>query len=421
VYIDSIKINNLRTFKSSKVKLLHPRINSEELKLPKPKLPNVNLLLGDNGSGKSSLLMAIALAALGPAVDRSGIYPHSLVRRDPTKNNKKNTKTPENALIEAKFSLHPQDIKGSLSYEPLAESRLIIERKGELEGFISSVKPEDLWEPIFSSKTDAFFFVGYGATRRVEPGESLDMGARTKSKFARAQRIQGLFEDSYSLIPLTYWLPKLKSENKGRYVQVKDLINRLIHKRSYKFEGDMEGGNYLFERSKFKIPFNALSDGYRAFLGWVGDLLYHICYGCPPGVKLIENHGIVMVDEIDLHLHPRWQMEVIRTISRALPNIQFIFTSHSPLITGSLEWMNILYMKTNPKMSTNIKRISESIHGKDADQILLSDYFGLSSTRVSTKQRRINNLTLKARSGDHEAAKKLLSEMTKGMEEIDQE
>jgi hypothetical protein len=418
MYINSIEVENLRTFKKSKITFVHPDRDYGASEFPKPKLPNVNLLLGDNGSGKSTLLMAIALAALGPAVDRSGIFAHSFVRRDPKRKKTRGRRKSCHGTIEAKFTLHDQDIKSSKQKSSTASSKVIVERRGELEGFEAEAKPEDLWEPIFSSQTDSFFFVGYGATRRVEPGESLDMGARSKSKFARAQRIQGLFEDSYSLIPLTYWLPKLRSHNRGRYVQVEHLINDLMGAGHYQFEGELEEGNYLFERGHLKVPFLALSDGYRAFLGWVTDLLYHVCYGCPSGAKLVDNHGIVMVDEIDLHLHPKWQMKVISTIARALPNIQFIITSHSPLVTGSLEWMNIISMKTTRAMTTSAKRIQESVRGLDADQVLLSDYFGLSTSRAPDKQRRITNLTERARLGSKEAAKQLLKEMTKGIEEV---
>jgi predicted ATP-binding protein involved in virulence len=77
----------------------------------------------------------------------------------------------------------------------------------------------------------------------------------------------------------------------------------------------------------------------------VADLLSHICYGCPKGRNLTESVGLVLVDEIDLHLHPKWQMKVIGTVARALPRIQFVFTSHSPLIAGSLEWMNIIALR----------------------------------------------------------------------------
>ena len=59
-----------------------------------------------------------------------------------------------------------------------------------------------------------------------------------------------------------------------------------------------------------------------------------------------------MVDEIDLHLHPRWQMKVISTIARTFPRMQFIFTSHSPLVAGSLEWMNIITLKLGSRSNS---------------------------------------------------------------------
>ena len=124
-----------------------------------------------------------------------------------------------------------------------------------------------------------------------------------------------------------------------------------------------------------------------------------------------------MVDEIDLHLHPKWQMKVIPTLAKALPNIQFILTSHSPLVAGSLEWMNIIPMKASTRLVTRAQRVRESIHGLDADQILLTDFFGLSTTRAESKERQLKELTLRARKGDTKAAKELLKEMSRGLEQ----
>jgi hypothetical protein len=290
-------------------------------------------------------------------------------------------------------------------------------RKGDLESLRWVHSDEKIWHPIFSSSSDAFFFVGYGATRRVEKRSQVDLGSRKSSAFARAQRVQSLFEDAYSLIPMNAWLPEFEQKNPERFKQVVDLIKKLIGKEHYDFTGEMEEGEYVYNRKGLKIPFPALSDGYRAFLGWVGDLLYHVCMTCPEGKKLVDNKGIVMVDEIDLHLHPKWQMTVLPTLGKTFPNIQFIVTSHSPLLVGSLEWMNIIVMVPGPKQSSQAKRIEQAVHGLDADQVLLTDFFGLESTRAIGKSRKLKELTLKAREGDTEAANQLLEQMSRGMEE----
>jgi hypothetical protein len=279
-------------------------------------------------------------------------------------------------------------------------------------------KDPKAWHPVFSSTSDAFFMVGYGSTRRVSKSTRTEQSGKSSP---RAARVMGLFEEDYSLRPLNTWLPRYESSKqlRGRYVQVVNLLNRLVGKDGWEFTGKQnEEGEYLYGKRGVQVPFPALSDGYRAFLGWLGDLSFHICETCPSGKKLVENKGIVMVDEIDLHLHPKWQMTVLQSLAKELPNIQFIVTSHSPLLVGSLEWMNIIVMQPGPKQSSKAERIEWSVHGLDADQVLLTDFFGMKSTRAPGKKRTLKELTLKARNGDTEAAKELLEQMSRGVEAI---
>jgi len=413
VYIDQIRIKDFRTFKNGRVDFIHPDAEFKRLDIPKPRLANVNLILGNNGLGKTTLLKAIALAALGPAVASSGIYAYRLVRRGPEHQRrriKKGLDGASEALIEATFTPHMQDEVGT---NIKVESKVKVSRRQDLEEFKWVHPDEKRWHPIFSADSEAFFFVGYGATRRVEKPEQANLSGRRASAFARAQRIQSLFEEAYSLIPLSIWLP---TQNKGRFAQVVKLINSALGPQQYRFRGEMEGGEYVFDRNGLRVPFPAMSDGYRAFLGWLGDLLYHVCMTCPGGKKLTENHGIVMVDEIDLHLHPHWQMTALPTLAKSLPNIQFIVTSHSPLIVGSLEWMNIIVMRPAADQSAEPARIRHAVHGLDSDQVLITEFFGLESTRADPKQRRLKELTLQAREGDAKAAQTLLEEMSRGAE-----
>ncbi len=202
--------------------------------------------------------------------------------------------------------------------------------------------------------------------------------------------------------------------------EFEQLMNRLLKPTRCKFVGKwMREGDSLFGHGGVEIEFRNLSDGFRAFIGWVTDMLFHALYAGAPGQKLADLCGIVMVDEIDLHLHPRWQMKVISTVAHAFPRMQFILTSHSPLVAGSLEWMNIITLKLGKSNSTRAHRFPESIHGLDADQVLLSDFFGLSTTRAPEKASKLDRLTLKARGGDDDAARRLIAELAKGMEETE--
>jgi predicted ATP-binding protein involved in virulence len=201
---------------------------------------------------------------------------------------------------------------------------------------------------------------------------------------------------------------------------VESVINRLLKPAYYRFTGEQEeGSDYLFEsRGGMKVPFRGLSDGYRAFIGWVGDMLFHACQALPDDWNLDELQGVAMVDDIDLQLHPKWQLNVVPTVAKAFPFVQFILTSHSPLVAGSLEWMNILTLKLMTRSNqTHVKRFKEGIHGLDADQVLISDFFGLSSTRAGEKRSRLRSLTIRARRGDDEAARQVIAELAHGTEE----
>ncbi len=87
------------------------------------------------------------------------------------------------------------------------------------------------------------------------------------------------------------------------------------------------------------VPFNSLSDGYRNMVGMVADIAHRAArlnphHGADAAIK---TKGIVLIDEIDLHLHPKWQRRVVMDLKKAFPGLQFIASTHSPFILQSLE------------------------------------------------------------------------------------
>ena len=86
MYVDSVRIENFRTFRHAEIDLLRPDRTASDMTLRFPAdilYPNINLVLGNNGMGKSAFLKAIALGCLGPTVRDSGIFPYRFVRREP--------------------------------------------------------------------------------------------------------------------------------------------------------------------------------------------------------------------------------------------------------------------------------------------------------------------------------------------------
>ena len=275
MYIESITMREFRTFKQVSTNFLHPDEQYSDEHEP-PGVTNMNLMIGTNGSGKTTLLKGIALAALGPAVADSGLFPYYLIRRVFGQEGNRE------ASIKAVFIPNRQDRKNGFpeSVERI-HSHIRIDHRGDLERLKWAHDDDKHWHPIFSSRSDAFFFVGYGSSRRVEKADRVDEAGRRVSSFSRARRIMSLFEEAYSLLPLSHWLPRYQDNDPARFAEVRELVNRLLGRDRYRFTGDMEDGEYLFEDRNIRVPFPALSDGYRALLGWIGDLLYHICETCP--------------------------------------------------------------------------------------------------------------------------------------------
>ena len=363
MYIRSLRINGLRCFKSVE---LHLRYPGEETN-SSLHAPNVNLLLGDNGAGKSTILLAAALAALEPIMSRSaGYVPHRMIRQGS-----------KLASVDAAVELHAQDRSSARRFS------VSIRRRGDAE-FIEPNARSQRFVEMFDDRSPAFLIVGYGATRRVEDAGTFSANEQLKRRLLRYQRVAGLFESHIALTPLHVWLPQLEKGNRGRHKQVVNLIDSLLPEDTA-FDGRQEAGHnreYVFRSRGVEVPFSALSDGYRAYIGWVADLLYHVCMGCPSGAKLVENRGIVLVDEIDLHLHPAWQRIVISKLSQTLPNLQFVFSTHSPIVAGSVQKENVFVMELDRSGASQVRQFDERLYGLDAQQVLLSSYFGLSTTRA---------------------------------------
>lgn len=412
MYVQALVIRDFKCFKKESVRFRSGTDSGSDPSVA----PNVTLILGDNGAGKTTILRAIGLALLAPILRSSGYVPTNLVRIPPGRASKTR---PEKATIDLEGVLHWQDLgtkKPTSAAEPLRTgARVIRKRTTEIvEPMIRSDTrtgyPND--EDLYDERSPAYFVVGYGASRRVEPIASFDSAARQKARLLRYARVAGLFEDGVTLIPLARWLPDLQRTNRGRYSQVASLINDLTPEECV-FTGQVEQ-EYLFSFRGIEVPFSALSEGYKAYIGWISDLLYHVCMGCPPGVKLTENRGIVLLDEVDLHLHPSWQRIVIPKLARVLPHIQFIVTSHSPIVAGTLEGSNILRVHVDQRGFSHVKRSTSALHGLSADQILLSDYFGMESTRAPEALKGLRLLAAKSQEGDTDAAVAFVEHLTFG-------
>ena len=200
--------------------------------------------------------------------------------------------------------------------------------------------------------------------------------AREKSRTLRYQRVAGLFEEAITLTPVSAWWNEF--QQKGRTQEGLSLLNALLPGDVRVVENTTKVGAQPATEIGFNVrgtllPFPALSDDYRGFVGWVVDLLYQMSQVTPSEHKLTDLCGVVIVDELDLLLHPAWQRTVIETIATTFPRLQFFFTSHSPIIAGTLEAANLIVTEVDEETGQiKIDKSREQVYGLSADQVLSS-------------------------------------------------
>jgi len=150
----------------------------------------------------------------------------------------------------------------------------------------------------------------------------------------------------------------------------------------------IEGTEVKFIEKGTSLSFDQLSEGYKSIIIFVSDLLYRLQNNQPKSKQIEELHGIVLVDEIDLHLHPKWQRVLITKLRNLLPGVQFIFTTHSPTIIQGASDNAIIYRVFRNSVD-GFTRVSDPYYRKDLNHLMIntlltSPLFGLDNSRLDS-------------------------------------
>lgn len=150
---------------------------------------------------------------------------------------------------------------------------------------------------------------------------------------------------------------------------------------------------------------NQLSDGEQCYLALISDLSRKLVIANPESQDPLKGHGIVLLDEIELHLHPSWQKGVIDKLKEVFPNIQFFITSHSPLVVSNINAEQLILMREGERVCT-----SSLSFGKEMNDILI-DFFNLSSPRGIEMERSIEEAKKALRSNNREEYNRLMDKI----------
>jgi predicted ATP-binding protein involved in virulence len=368
--IDKITLQNFRCFEQLEVDFL----------------PNFNVIIGNNGTGKSSLMEAISMSVSGFFLGIDDASQRKFLNNDMRYinfHNKPEYQFPLN--VSSWGEVNHQKISWAVSKQS----------KGDKTRYEDSVQIKaigrDLQSKVRNGEEVELPIIAYFGANRLWGNVEKDNEQEEKNLIETELKSR---LDTYknALRPVAHYeFVKQWFKNKElAAMQVKirenrDLPDVLVVKKAvsncienckdvyYSLEIDA----LVMQMTDGRIiRWNNLSDGQRNMLAMVADIAYR-CINLNPhlGGNALESAGIVLIDELDVHLHPNWQKKVVKMLKSTFPNIQFIVTTHSPLILHSLDLGDRII-----NLEDNQAYYVDNMFGRDANDTLLQ----LMDTKVET-------------------------------------
>jgi uncharacterized protein (TIGR02646 family) len=305
------------------------------------------MLIGENAAGKSSVLQALCLTLLGQAErDRLRLDARDFVKRGTGA-----------GFVELRFR------------DGGPPRRLRFRR---------SSRAFDCSDAAAAAPTMA-----YGATR-LAPGPGMTPGEAVAGN---------LFNPFAPLTDAKAWLRKL---TRAQFDYAARALKSLmaLEQRTVRFRRSQAG--ILVRIFGAEVSLEQLSDGYQSVISLAADLMDTIQRDFHGGMETAE--GIVLLDELGAHLHPRWKMRIARALRQAFPRLQFVVTTHDPLCLRGLRNGETTVIERTARGRVFARTDLPPIEGMRVDQILQSEFFGLRSAMDPDVERDFDRMyALKAR------------------------
>lgn len=299
------------------------------------------VLLGENGTGKSTVLTALTLALMGDSQRRKFLQEHKF-------------KAGDFVRYGARSGYVKVHLTGTT--EPI-----VMEFNKGSTHFTSN------------SKEPKVFLLGYGATRLL-PRSTAKL--TNKISAGLAARVDNLFDPFMPLNDAEHWLyglPPAEFDSIAR--GLKQLL--LLDKENL-IKDPKKKGAIIVKGHRSQVPLDEMSAGYQSVVALTADVMSVLRLRWE---TMEAAEGVVLVDEIDAHLHPRWKMQIISRLRQTFPRLQFLVTSHDPLSLRGLHAGEVVVMKRDSRGKPFA--IADDLPAPDSmrvDQILTSEFFGLNST-----------------------------------------
>jgi hypothetical protein len=336
VYVRSLQLRDFKCFEE--IELHFDRPSSLEGRW--------TCIAGINGSGKSTILQALGVALLGNplAVELGGERLNRLRRQADLFNQKR-------AVIEV--VLGPPEPGPEIRLPLEIDEGRIVATGGMNRGVLS-------WDAIRQ-----LVIAGYGATRNLSPrpdsnNENLSLDVRHQIS---------LFEPSSQLGGAEVLLGR-KSASFVLWQLFQNVIRQVFDTELQVLLSSPIAGVRFAVSDKDYVEAVDLPDGYRSAVAWIADLCSIWCEKAPElaaNADPADVHAIVLIDEIDLHLHPSLQRGLIPRLRKAFPKVQWIVTTHSPLVLANFDVNEIIALDRDSE--GNVRELDRQILGFTSDEI----------------------------------------------------
>lgn len=335
----------------TRIKTSHLReIHDFDISFNIEKSENANwlMLLGENSTGKSTILQAVGLALMSDAQRKT-------------------------IKIDASKFLRPGEeagyMKVYLSDDEEPRTLLFYKNRKSFGG----TKHND----------DQILVFGYGPVRLITP--------EGKKRRSVTNTLKNLYDPFYTLAEVNAWLTSLSGYNTAWYEAAARTIKSLLpdikkdSNATLQPDDSNPGKHIIVDYFKNPIAMDELSSGYKNMVTLVCDILNGLQKHFPDSSGA---SGIVLLDEIDSNLHPRWKMKIVGSLREEFKYIQFITSTHDPLCLRGLKEGEVAVLKKTKKSgSSRLIMDLPSPEGLRVDQLLTSEFFGLNSTIDETTER----------------------------------
>lgn len=343
------------------------------------------VLYGLNGSGKSSLLRAITIGLSKPI--QKSIKSKYKLNKNIELSDIRFGKSETKIELDIEFDENEESKEFKYFRKMTRKDKHRTEKKGIVDEFgdyfiENFIECETCGMPIFLS---------YGVHRVV-----LDIPLRIRKNhdFNKTSAFEKAIESTIDFRTFFEWFRnqedyenQLKVSEGIEYTDVSlECVRSCVYKVLDGFSDlkvDRNPLRMVVHKNGMKLELNQLSDGEKCTLALIGDLARRLALANYNLENPLDGHGIVLIDEIELHMHPQWQRKILNVLSNLFPNIQFIITTHSPQVLGEIETGTNIYRFDFIDGQLNYSKLS-NLMGWDSNYIL-EEFMNTSSLNQSIK------------------------------------